>query len=302
MPNFQLRRMLCIAMLMATVVSNTVDARDYNVLVMGDDQNKKALARNTRPFEQVMNAISRNLAEDGFRVIDEVMATGEKFVQGRIRRPKQELFDIAKLIVDPPIDFIVTFTVLAEFETSKTVKFMTLRSSSQIFAVGTNQLITNLQTTPLKDIPTENLCNLRKRCRMKYIGEHAEKLGNQLGATLVTHLRAYVGKTSQTVLNEREELGSNQEVSAGIIKAHRLTFEGFSANDFFKFEKSLKNFPGYVNHRIIKLYRFTQQVYYETQALEHEVIRNLHQAVNKGKSLGSIDCSNLLCRIKKYPD
>ena len=80
---------------------------------MGDDQNKKALARNTRPFEQVMDTISRNLAEDDFRVIDEVMATGEKFVRGRTRRPKHELIDIAKLIVDPPIDFIVTFTVLA---------------------------------------------------------------------------------------------------------------------------------------------------------------------------------------------
>ena len=253
MLNLKMKIILFIASLLTAAISGTADARDYNVLVVGEDKNKKTLARNTEPFEQVMNSISRKLSENNFRVIDEVMATRDKFVQGRIRRSKQELFDIAKLIVDPPIDFIVTFKVFAEFETSTTVKLMTLRSSSQIFALSTNQLITNVKTTPLKGIPTEKLCNLRKRCRMKYIGENAERLGNQLGKQLVARLLGYLSDKHGNNINEREKIGSNPKTGNQITRAHKLIFEGFSADQYFEIEKYLIKTSGYINHRIIKL-------------------------------------------------
>jgi hypothetical protein len=78
------------------VTSITAQASDVpNLLVMGEDENKDAIPRNSQVFKRVINALTNQMHDNGFDVYDETAITLDSFGQGRVQRSNAEVIDIA---------------------------------------------------------------------------------------------------------------------------------------------------------------------------------------------------------------
>ena len=76
----------------ASLGSNTT------VLIMAEDWEEETIPRHTQVFERVIDALTNQLQQNGFEVVDEIMATGRTHMQRRVERKPEELFQIAKAI------------------------------------------------------------------------------------------------------------------------------------------------------------------------------------------------------------
>ena len=61
-------------------------AKQPNILVMGEDDDPDTVPRNHRVFDRVIQALSMELGQMGFRVYDETAVSLDVTRQGRIRR------------------------------------------------------------------------------------------------------------------------------------------------------------------------------------------------------------------------
>lgn len=119
------------------------------VMVMGEDADPDPIARDSRVFKRVIEAISGEIDAAGFKVYDETAVSLDGFAQGRVRRSDAELIDLARRLTQPPIDVIALLTVYASAEDKTytqmvrarlTVRLLDLRSGRALggFEVASN--------------------------------------------------------------------------------------------------------------------------------------------------------------------
>ena len=197
------------------------------VLVMGEDWDEDTIPRKTQIFERVIDAVTNQLQQNGFKVIDETMATGGKHVQGRVRRTDAELFKLAKAIKTPPIDAVMTFKIYPEFKVDNTTTWMNALVTGKLLNVSNNESLGTFEVTLPEDVATEPKCNKSRKCALKYMGMHARVLGQELGAALSIKLkRASMTSSSSTSSAATENKGS------GLAQAFKLTFDNFNSKEF----------------------------------------------------------------------
>ena len=137
-----------------------------SVLVMGEDWDEDTIPRKTQIFERVIDAVTNQLQQDGFKVINETMATGSAYVQGRVRRTDAELFKLAKAIKTPPIDAVLTFKIYPQFNADATTTWMNALVTGRLLNVSTNESLGNFEVTLPEDVATEPKCNKSRKCAL----------------------------------------------------------------------------------------------------------------------------------------
>ena len=81
-----------------------------NILIMGETADNHSIPRYNRVYERVQYALTNQLIQKGFTVVDETTATLNNNLQNRIERADPELIDIAI-----PVDFLRYREILIVF-------------------------------------------------------------------------------------------------------------------------------------------------------------------------------------------
>jgi hypothetical protein len=265
-----------------------------SVLIMGEDWDEDTIPRKTQIFERVIDAVTNQLQQDGFKVINETMATGSAYVQGRVRRTDAELYKLAKAIKTPPIDVVLTFKIYPEFKADATTTWMNARISGRLLNVSTNYSLGNFEASLPEDVATEPGCNKNRKCALKYMGMHARVLGQELGAALSVKMKraSMRGSSGSSITGQ-------PNTDAGLPQAYKLTFDNFNAEEFNQLEEYLVAFSGYDTHRVIKSTSRNTVVWYETTSDDARLKRNMRKMLDFMGVQGQVNCVNRTCKVTK---
>ena len=69
-----------------------------NILILGETADDHSIPRYNRVYERVQDALTNQLIQKGFTVVDETAVTLNNSAQNRVRRADPELIDIARSI------------------------------------------------------------------------------------------------------------------------------------------------------------------------------------------------------------
>ena len=157
-----------------------------NVLILGEDNDKDTVRRNTRVFKRVLAALSTELQNEGFAVYDEVGLTLGHSNQGRSRRTDAEIIDIARSVKKIPIDVAVIFSIYYSTEKSSYAWKLRTRIEGRLLAVHSSRQLGNFEVElPHADnVPT----NSSHDHLIETVGKNAKRLAHDLGAVLAQKL------------------------------------------------------------------------------------------------------------------
>ena len=172
-------RVICWVVIGAIVAGMSVPgyaAGRANILVMGEDAAEPGasldtvvVARDTRVFKQVLEAISNSLVHDGFDVYDERALTLDNFKQNRTGRTEVELLDIARSVQSPPMDAVAIFTVYAGARKLAYTTDIYARITARIVNTRTGQKIGAFEVTSPRGWKAPTGCE--RDCLLEVIGE-----------------------------------------------------------------------------------------------------------------------------------
>ena len=270
-------------------------AAEPTVLVMGEDWDEDTIPRKSQVFERVLDAVTNQLQQDGFKVINETMATQGAHVQGRVRRTDAELFKLAKSINSPPIDAAVTFKIYPRFKPASTTTWMNALVTGRLLNVSSNESLGTFEVTLPQDVATEPGCESNRQCALEHMGKHARNLGQELGAALSIKLRraTLAGNTGGGTA------ATGTQSQGALAQAYKLTFDNFKPNEFDQLEEYLVAFSGYDNHKVVQSGSRNMVIWYETTSPDSKLKRNLRRMLEFMNVDGQVNCVNRTCKVTK---
>ena len=270
-------------------------AAEPTVLVMGEDWDEDTIPRNSRVFERVLDAVTNQLQQESFKVINETMATQGAFVQGRVRRTDVELLKLAKSIDSPPIDAAVTFKVYPRFKPTSTTTWMNALVPGRLLNVSSNESLGTFEVTLPQDVATEPGCQKNRECMLEYMGKHARNLGQELGAALSIKLRRAVlaGTTGSA------SAATGTQTQSAMAQAFKLTFDNFKPNEFDQVEEYMVAFSGYNHHKVLQSGSRNMVIWYETTSEGSRLKRNLRKMFEFMGLEGQVNCVSRTCTVTK---
>ena len=236
-----------------------------NILIMGEDADTDAVARKSRVFKRVLNALANEMNDEGFNVYDEAATTLDTFAQDRVRRTDAEVIDIARSVKRPPIDVAVLFTIYASGKKlSYTTKIRT-RITGRLLNVKSGKRLGNFEVELPQPDNAPVQCN--RECILETVGKNARILGMDLGAVLAKKLDG-ISPTSSTS-------SATGDDKAGISSAYTIVFSGFTPDEITSVEEYIVAFKGYEHHRPVSQSLRTNEYWYETSSKAARLSRNL---------------------------
>ena len=265
------------------------------VLIMGEDWDEDTIPRKSQVFERVIDAVTNQLQQGGFKIIDETMATQDAHVQGRVRRTDSELFKLAKAVQTPPIDAVATFKIYPRFKPSNTTTWMNALVTGRLLNVSTNESLGTFEVTLPEDVTTEPNCHKDRKCMLEYMGKHARVLGQELGAALGIKLR----RATITSDDATAAVTAAPQKQAALAKAYKLTFDNFKPGELDQVEEYLVAFSDYNHHKVIQSTSRNFVIWYETTSDDARLKRNLRKTLEFMGVDGQVNCVSHTCTVTK---
>lgn len=257
-----------------------------NILVMGEDAGERGgttdtvvVARDTRVFKQVLEAISDALAQDGFDVYDERAVTLDNFKQNRAGRTEAELLDIARSVQSPPIDAVAIFTVYAGARQLAYTTDIYARITGRVVNARTGQKIGAFEVTSPRGWKAPTGCE--RDCLLEIIGRSARTMGGDLGTVL----------SQQITTAETARATAKAPPAKALPGGYTMTFAGFSHDEINDIEEYLVAFKGYKVHRPLAAGPRSVQYWYEIDSDSARLNRNLRLMLDRVGTPGSITFS-----------
>jgi hypothetical protein len=261
-----------------------------NVLVMGLDAEEQrtgsqigVVARDTRVFAQVMQAIGTELERAGFDVFDERIVTIDNFKQTRVGRSEAELLDIARTVQRPPIDAVVIFTIYAGAKKLAYTTEVYARITGRIVNVRTGQKIGGFEVNSPRGWRASLSCE--RDCLLEALSRHTKTMGTDLGGVLSQQLAA--------LAFDKKPAGKNSAPRDGLPTAYTLVFGGFTPDDMSGVEEYLVAFNGYKLHRPITTAPRGVEYWYEIDSDSARLNRNLRMMLDRVGVEGRISFSSI---------
>ena len=256
--------------------SHSYAADSANLLIMIEDADKNAIARDSRINKRVHASISQQLNHI-VDVYDETSVTLNQFKQGRVRRTDAELLDIARSITRPPIDIVVVLSTYASVNTSEYAKKARVRVEARLLNAKSGQFLENFEVQSPNSWSIPYACD-RQTCMLEEMGDEAKVLGDELGLILAEKLKWLLnGEADDNVNNGRTA------PTVSMFNDYYLEFDGFSAQDVANIEEYLLVFSGYISHRP------TQQRHTRTTLLYRSTIGTAKLSRNMLKLLDELN-------------
>jgi len=279
-----LRSIILLTLMWAIAQPTLVRAAEKpNVLVMGLDAQEQSsgsqigvVARDTRVFAQVMQAISDELERAGFDVFDERAVTLDSFKQNRVGRTEAELLDIARSVQRPPMDAVVIFTIYAGAKKLAYTTEVYARITGRIVSTRTGQKIGGFEVNSPRGWRASLACE--RDCLLEALSRHTKTMGADLGGVLSQQLAAQAFNTKN---------------GGGLPTAYTLHFAGFTADDISGVEEYLVAFKGYKLHRPITTAPRGVEYWYEIDSDSARLNRNLRMMLDRVGVEGRISFSSI---------
>lgn len=256
-----------------------------NLLVMGMDADRGAIARDSRVFRRVLDALNNQLHDMGFNVYDETTITLDNFVQGRSGRSDAELIDIARSVQRPPIDIMVLFTIYSQAEAQGYTTAVNSRIEGRLLNVKSGQRLGNFEVSSPAPWQTSASCNTP--CRFEREGDYAKSLATDLGQVLGEKLAWQVNG------------GQHPSTESQLVVAYNLVFDGFSPVEVMAIEEYLVIFSGYQDHRPVYASQSRTELWYQSQIKTAKLHRNLQKMLTQLDLRGLVQFSGNTYNISK---
>ena len=289
-----MNRIVSIMLLFALATSfgaypTTSSAAEPTVLIMGEDRDEDSIPRKSQIFERVLSALTGQLVQEGFKVFDETMVTQGSFVQGRVRRTDNELFDIAKSIKRPPIDVVAVFKIFPRIKRLPYTTSINVLVTGRILNVSSGVTIGEFEVTqPVGSNVPKNCDN---DCAIEAMGEQGRILGQELGAVLaIKLLRSLVNAPGHT---------AGDDHSKTIAHSYSLKFNNFTPDDLTVFEEYFVAFQGYRQHKNISESARHAEYLYETTSDDARFKRNLRKMLEYINIKARLACTGTKCLFDK---
>jgi hypothetical protein len=277
-------------MLLAALAPGAASARaaSSNIQVMGEDAEDRGaaadtvvVARDTRVFRQVLDAISDSLTQDGFTVFDERAVTLDNFRQNRVGRGEAELLDIARSVQRPPMDAVVIFTAYAGARKLAYTTDVYARIVGRVLNVRTGRKLGGFEVTSPRGWKAPAGCE--RDCLLEVIGRNAKAMAGDLGSILSQQIIVAAAETRST--------GAGAGAAA-LPGAYTMVFAGFSPEEISDIEEYLVAFRGYKLHRPVSSSPRAIQYWYEIDSDSARLNRNLRMMLDRVGAEGRITFSS----------
>ena len=236
-----------------------------NLLIMGEDVDDDAIPRQNRVFNRVLNTVSNQMQTVGFDVYDETAVTLDHFAQGRVRRSKAELLDIARSVRKPPIDVVVSFKIFASLQDKGFVQKVNAHIEGQMIQVNSGKFLGSFEVKSPEDIWTAPAdCN--RDCVIDVVGDYSKILANDLGAVLAENL-AFIHTGSSGM--------ASGSVNGVIASDYSLIFDNIAPEIMSEIEEYLVIFSGYQAHRPTYTSARRSEIFYQSTIESAKLQRNL---------------------------
>ncbi|HOV03113.1 MAG TPA: hypothetical protein PLG99_01800 [Kaistiaceae bacterium] len=265
-----------------------------NLLIMGEDADQDTVPRNSRVFNQVLNALAGEMQAKGFKVYDETAVSMDITNPGVVRRTDAEVLTIAKRIPGVPIDVATVFQIYAFAERNPyaNITDLRVRIPGRLINVQTGQALGNYEIAygPGQLTPLPVQCN--RDCVLEHVGGEAKKIATDVGAVLAQKLDflSPARPQSPTAVLQGGGMSGMTGVPSGMMgmtgmaapsdctgmtTAYSLVFNGFAPEEITRIEEYIVSFKGYDHHRPMRAQLTSSEYWYETCSDAARLNRNL---------------------------
>ena len=215
---------------------------DIQVLVLGEDSDKKSVRRSSDIFRRVMAQMQEQMSRYNYHVVDEDMIAASLEWKMSDRRPKQELIEVAKLANqarDPRVysRALVIFKIRAA---AKSVGYATkaqVRIAGEVYDLESNRFL-GAWEAPRMTFPAPKDCS--GVCIQEVVGDNARDIASSVSDVLRKKL-AHFSRGSGSMTSSS---GGGKD---GLETTYAFTFRNFSTQQFYEFTEVMeKEFPKFV--------------------------------------------------------
>lgn len=274
----------------ALQVGTPVAAAGPNILLLGADSEQGSVRRDSRVFEGVVDELSAALQNSGFSVYDEAATTYAIYGQDHTRRSNAELIEIARSVLRPPVDLVISFSIHSKTEPLTYTTRIGSQVTARLVNVMTGQHLGNFQVVSARSMRVPADC--QRGCLAEVVERHTRRLARELGRQLKERLTSLM--TAKSAPD-----GSPGEPYSGMPDAYSLVFDGFSAQEVFEIEEYLVVFSGYRHHRPVSSALQRHEYWYETGIARGRLNRNLNKMLDYLNMPGQVDLSGNVFTVTK---
>lgn len=243
-----------LTLLGCTLVSDYSHAQDIpNVLVMTEDADPDTVPRNSRVQRNILSGMQDKMIQRGYRVFDEasvgIEGVTNMTVQGRSRRPRDELIMVARS-ANQPIDVIVNYEVFASVDKRDFASFARLRIEGELLNAQSGLLMGSFEVTSPQTFRLPVECP--RECLLEALSEEGRDLGRSLADVLADKLNDFFGAHGGGAVGAgggTGVVGGTGGGGVGFERTYTLRFDECSPMTRMDFEPYLVIFEGYLNHR-----------------------------------------------------
>lgn len=307
-----------------TYVITAKAAEQPNVMVVGEDADEDTVARHSRVFNRVSDAIRTQMMAMGFPTYNETAVTMDITNPGRIRRTDAELISVARSITAAPIDVIIPFQIYASSnqDAYSDMKRLRIRIVGRMVQVQTGKDLGNFEVAVgpkgLRPLPTA--CN--PDCVLEHVGDEAKPIATEVGAILARKLDELSPTAPKSAINEPapikqiaeapkqatprtapppEATPASAKECVGLQTAYTIVLTGFETEDVDAIEKILVAFYGYQHHRPIRSRTKYSEYWYETCSDRARLERNIRAMTDQLPGKNRYELSGGQIQIEHIP-
>jgi hypothetical protein len=179
------KTVLAVATLATVWAAAPACAAFVNIVVMSEDADPGTVERGRPIFNAVINALTGEMAERGFRIFDETAITRKFIDKPRTRRRDDELIETARSTTEPPIDVIVIFQIrITTMASGRFLRRPAVHLSGRIQTVRGARLLRTFDTsTELTELP-DRTCPRDSECEQMEISRQAAAIARGLAREL----------------------------------------------------------------------------------------------------------------------
>jgi hypothetical protein len=261
------------------------------LMVVSEDADQETVPRNNRIFNRVYLALSEEMNQRGYTMVDETAATVRFAPQGRVRRTDAELIEIARAVNNPPVSGIVVFQIYASAKKSANVPGLMnpeARIAGRIIDVRGSRLLGGFEKVA-RDLPPLPV-NCDRECILEQVGDWAQPLAGALGDALATKLENYRFGTPGLPPGP----GAGGPLPGGPIpggpvvgdgctgfpQAFTVRLDGFNNQELTKVEEYLAAFSCFRHMRPVGQVGRRTEYWYETQTDAARLNHSLRQMLD----------------------
>jgi hypothetical protein len=267
-------RALCAFSVLGSIAAGTAPAlaQDRNILIVGEDADEDSVPRFSRIFGRVLVALTEELGEAGFEVVDETAASLGNFYEDRVRWTDAELVELAASVRGSPIALVLSVNIFATSDEQRYFTRVRTRVEGRLISTETGHRFGAVEIEGPRSWNAPFDCS--RDCVLDVVNRHSKELASHVRDSLVVELVELTGRKDRS---EVRRVPGNM-VPTG---SYRMVFRGFGRDEMRDVEKFLVVFGGYNGIQAIPMAGRHSEYWYDSEATSAQLTGNLRRTLDR---------------------